>query len=63
VPTVPSDAHFFMARLEPGAPARLRAAGILIKDLSATVPGFARISVATALEAALFEQAYLGDSR
>ena len=50
-----------MAELGAGAPERLREAGILVKDLSATVPGFARISVATAAEAALFEQAFLGD--
>jgi histidinol-phosphate aminotransferase len=58
--TVPSDAHFFMADLGPGAVERLRGRGILVKDLSALAPGLARISVASETEARIFENAYLG---
>jgi len=60
VRTVPSDAHFFLADLGPGAVERLRARNILVRDLSATVPGMTRISVASETEARLFENAYLG---
>jgi histidinol-phosphate aminotransferase len=55
IPTVPSDAHFFMAKLggkATSAAAMLRTKGILVKDLANTVPGMLRISVATPQDAA-----------
>lgn len=58
--TVPSDAHFFLAALGPGAAEGLRAVNILVKDLSATMPGMVRISVPSRVEARLFEKAFLG---
>jgi histidinol-phosphate aminotransferase len=57
---VPSDTHFFMVELGAEAPAKLRQAGILIKDLSRVGPGFCRISVASEGDARRFEQAFLG---
>ena len=58
--TVPSDAHFFLADLGPGAAERLREQGILIKDQASIRPGLCRISVATAADALRFEQAFFG---
>ncbi|BDU75860.1 pyridoxal phosphate-dependent aminotransferase [Mesoterricola sediminis] len=57
--TFPSDAHFFLARLEPGAAGRLAAAGILIKDYPALGEGMVRISVPGPAEAEAFEAAFL----
>lgn len=58
--TIPSDAHFFLAELGPGAAARLRERGILVRDMAPAMPGWCRISVTTAAEAATFENAFLG---
>lgn len=58
--TIPSDAHFFLAELGPGAVDRLREANILVRDMSPAMPGWCRISVASATEAGLFENAFLG---
>jgi histidinol-phosphate aminotransferase len=60
IPTVPSDTHFFLADLgsrASAAVAMLRLRGILVKDLSPSIPGMLRISVAEAREA----QAFLGN--
>lgn len=62
ITTVPSDAHFFMAQLGDRATAAvavLRQRGILIKDLSNSLPGMVRISVAEAREAEAFLDAFL----
>ena len=59
--TVPSDAHFFLADLGPGAAERLRDQGILIKDQASIRPGLYRISVATAADARRFAQVIPGD--
>lgn len=60
--TIPSDTHFFLANLgdrASGAVAALRQAGILVKDMGRTLPGFLRISVPGSLEAARFREAFL----
>jgi histidinol-phosphate aminotransferase len=57
--TWPSDTHFFMADLGPGAVARLEAARILVKDLGALRPGLVRISVASPTEARILQDAFL----
>ncbi len=62
IPTVPSDAHFFLAWLGPraaAAVARLRSLGILVKDLQATLPGFLRISVTGDPDTEAFLEAFL----
>lgn len=62
IATVPSDAHFFLAdlgRRAPAAVAMLRQRRILVKDLSKTIPGMLRISVAVACEAQAFLEAFL----
>ncbi len=62
IPTVPSDAHFFLADLgsrAEAAVALLRARGILVKDLSKPLPGMLRISVALEREAKAFREAFL----
>lgn len=61
--TVPSDTHFFL--LDLGAQATevvacLRRQGLLVKDLAGTLPGFLRISVATAEDADAFRAAFAG---
>jgi len=61
IATVPSDAHFFLADLgsrAPAAVAMLRERRILVKDLSKTLPGMVRISVAAEHEAQAFLQAF-----
>lgn len=62
ISTVPSDAHFFLARLgnrASEAVTMLRQRGILIKDLAKTLPGMVRISVAEPREADAFLSAFL----
>lgn len=62
IPTVPSDTHFFLADLGTRATALvqdLRGAGLLVKDMGKTLPGFLRISVAGPTEAAAFQAAFL----
>jgi len=55
----PSDAHFFLARLEPGAADRLASQGILIKDDPSLGLGMVRISVPTARAAERFAATFL----
>lgn len=60
--TVPSDTHFFLADLGVRGPEitrKLRAAGLLVKDMGRTLPGFLRVSVAGSTEAAAFRAAFL----
>jgi len=62
IPTVPSDAHFFLANLGSRATEaveRLRERQILVKNLSTTIPGMVRISVAVQHEATAFLEAFL----
>lgn len=62
IPTVPSDAHFFLAHLgnrAPEAVALLRRRGILVKHLAKTLPGMLRISVARDCDAMAFLEAFL----
>ncbi|MBK8792090.1 MAG: histidinol-phosphate aminotransferase family protein [Holophaga sp.] len=62
ITTVPTDAHFFMAQLGDRATAAvavLHQRGILIKDLSNSLPGMVRISVAEAREADAFLEVFL----
>ncbi|BDU71715.1 pyridoxal phosphate-dependent aminotransferase [Mesoterricola silvestris] len=58
--TIPSDAHFFLAELGPGAAARLREANILVRDMGPSMAGWCRVSVASTADAACFETAFLG---
>lgn len=61
LPCVPSDTHFFLAQFGPSASEAvqaLRQRGILVKDLSAKLPGLVRISVARRAEAQAFLEAF-----
>ncbi|MBP7864511.1 MAG: histidinol-phosphate aminotransferase family protein [Acidobacteria bacterium] len=59
VETLPSDTHFFLARLGADAPGRLRAEGILVKGRGDLGPGLCRVSVAGADDAEAFREAWV----
>lgn len=59
VETLPSDTHFFLARLGSDAPRRLRAEGILVKGRDDLGEGLCRLSVAGPDDAAAFREAWV----
>lgn len=59
VETLPSDTHFFLARLGSDASRRLRAEGILVKRRDDLGEGLCRLSVAGPDDAAAFREAWV----